>query len=275
MRRKTGGTDRASVGTSCRRSWLFGRGGCRRYGRRWRWWRRSSTTSVQCPKRCPPPPVITLHRRLKVCTGCAWTRSSRRSGPATVGLCRRRPGVAYPVVCRPGTGCAGSCRPNGAGNATLCGANGGAGVRPDQAGPGIPPVPATGPGEGQRRVVADLHRPQPAQAVPLWGGSASRNTNQQVCRKCPEHRRGGRHSEAYETIGPSVAAPGNNNCRRLTSPVPKARQSILRRAASPWAAHGLLTGGHPKRLELLVRIAVPRITEPPTTSRRRYHLQST
>ena len=110
-------------------------------------------------------------------------------------------------------------------------ANGGAGVRPDQAGPRLPPVPAAGPGEGQRRVVADLHRPQPAQAVQVWGGSASRNTDQQVCRKCPEHRRGGRHSEAYEAIGPSVAAPGNNNCRRLTSPVPKARQSILRRAA--------------------------------------------
>ena len=77
-----------------------------------------------------------------------------------------------------------------------------------------------------------LHRPQPAQTVPLWGGSASRNTDQQVCRKCPEHRQGGRHSEAYETIGPSVAAPGNNNCRRLTSPVSKTRQVILRRAPS-------------------------------------------
>ena len=52
-------------------------------------------------------------------------------------------------------------------------ADGGAGVRPDQAGPRLPPVPAAGPGEGQRRVVADLHRSQPAQAVPLWGGSAS------------------------------------------------------------------------------------------------------
>ena len=103
-------------------------------------------------------------------------------------------------------------------------ANGGAGVRPDQAGPRLPPVPATGPGEGQRRVVADLHRPQPAQTVPLWGGSASRNTDQQVCRKCPEHSRGGQHSEAYEAIGPSVAAPGNNSCRRLTSPVSKTRQ---------------------------------------------------
>ena len=120
------------------------------------------------------------------------------------------------------------------GSATLrsVDANGGAGVRPDQAGPRLPPVPAAGPGEGQRRVVADLHRPQPAQTVQIWGGSASRNADQQACHKCPEHRQGGRHSEAYETIGPSVAAPGNNNCRRLTSPVPKARQSILRQAAS-------------------------------------------
>ena len=41
------------------------------------------------------------------------------------------------------------------------------GLRPDQAGTGLPPVPAAGIGEGQRRMVADLHRPQPAQAVPL------------------------------------------------------------------------------------------------------------
>ena len=66
--------------------------------------------------------------------------------------------------------------------------------------------------------------PQPAQAVQVWGGSASRNADKQVCRKCPEHRQGGRHSEAYETIGPSVAAPGNNSYRRLTSPVSKTRQ---------------------------------------------------
>ena len=58
---------------------------------------------------------------VEVCTGCAWTRSSRRSGPATAEWCHPRPGVAYPVICLPGTGCAGSCRPNGAGNATLCG----------------------------------------------------------------------------------------------------------------------------------------------------------
>ena len=77
-------------------------------------------------------------------------------------------------------------------------------------------------------MVADLHRPQPAQ---IWGGSALRNTDQQVCRKCPEHRRGGQHSETYESIGPSMAAPGNNSCRRLTSPVRKARPPILRRAA--------------------------------------------
>ena len=51
-------------------------------------------------------------------------------------------------------------------------ANCGAGIRPDQAGPGIPAVPAAGIGEGERRMVADLHRPQPAQTVPLWGQSS-------------------------------------------------------------------------------------------------------
>ena len=45
--------------------------------------------------------------------------------------------------------------------------DGGAGLRPDQAGPRLPPVPAAGSGEGPGRVVPDLHRPQPAQAVPL------------------------------------------------------------------------------------------------------------
>ena len=45
--------------------------------------------------------------------------------------------------------------------------DGGAGLRPDQGGSGLPPVPAAGSGEGQRRVVPDLHWPQPAQAVPL------------------------------------------------------------------------------------------------------------
>ena len=55
-------------------------------------------------------------------------------------------------------------------------ANCGAGIRPDQAGPGIPVVPAAGTGEGERRMVVDLHRPQPAQTVPLWGQSAQEST---------------------------------------------------------------------------------------------------
>ena len=37
----------------------------------------------------------------------AWTRSSRRSRPATAGLCHPRPEVAYPAICLPGTGCDG------------------------------------------------------------------------------------------------------------------------------------------------------------------------
>ena len=39
----------------------------------------------------------------------------------------------------------------------------------DQAGPGIPEVPAQGPQEREPGMAALLHRPQPAQAVPLRG----------------------------------------------------------------------------------------------------------
>ena len=111
-----------------------------------------------------------IRRRRLLCTG--GRRSVRAvRGPvrrAGADWCRQRPEVAYPAICLPGTGCAAADQ----GPATLrsADANGGAGVRPDQAGPRIPPVPATGPGEGQRRVVADLHRPQPAQTVQIWGG---------------------------------------------------------------------------------------------------------
>ena len=52
---------------------------------------------------------------------CVWTRSSRRSRPATAGLCPPCPEVAYPAICLPGTGCDGSYRPGGVGSATLCG----------------------------------------------------------------------------------------------------------------------------------------------------------
>ena len=43
--------------------------------------------------------------------------------------------------------------------------DGGAGVRSNQAGPRVPAVSAAGLGEGQRGMVAHLHRPQPAEAV--------------------------------------------------------------------------------------------------------------
>ena len=109
-----------------------------------------------------------------------------------------------------------------------------------------------------------LHRPQPAQTV-----QASRNTERFA--GSVEHRQGGQHSEAYETIGPSVAAPGNNSCRRLTPPVPKARQSILRRAARVWrsvrltvidialrvAANLHIARSAPKSLTVLTLVNIP------------------
>ena len=55
------------------------------------------------------------------------------------------------------------------GTAALCVADGdgGAGVRADQTGSWLPAVPAAGTGESEPRVAAHLHRPQPAQAVPV------------------------------------------------------------------------------------------------------------
>ena len=73
-------------------------------------------------------------------------------------------------------------RTDQAGSATLrvTHGDGGAGVRPDQAGPRVPAVPAAGFGEGAGRVVADQHRPQPAQAVPLRrAGSRQRSATSQ------------------------------------------------------------------------------------------------
>ena len=168
-------------------------------------------------------------------SGCAWTRSSHRSGPATAQLCRRRLGVAYPAICLPGIGCAfEAADQTGCGSATLYGCKRW-NLRSSRAEASA--SSCCGAWRRSAGVVADLHRSQPAQAVPLWGGSASRNTDQQVCSKCPEHRRGGWHSEAYETIGPSVAAPGDLSPSDTT-----ARQSILRRAASTATQRGVTDG---------------------------------
>ena len=130
------------------------------------------------PKRCPPTQVTTLHRRSKVCTGWVWTRSSRRSGPATAGLCRQRPEVAYASHLSPRDRMRRKLQTKTVfGNATLCGCKRWSRCSARSSRAEASASSYAGPGEGQRRVVADLHRPQPAQTVPLWGGSASRNTD--------------------------------------------------------------------------------------------------
>ena len=89
-----------------------------------------------------------------------------------------------------------------AGSATLrfADANCGAGIRPDQAGPGIPAVPAAGTGEGERRMVADLHRPQPAQTVPLWGQSPQESTGRCASPTHQELCRGSEHGAIRKAI---------------------------------------------------------------------------
>ena len=79
-----------------------------------------STTSVQSPGKYPPMLAITRQRQSTSSRPWAWTHSSRRSRPATAEWFRRRPEGAYPVISPPGTGCGGSCGPNGVGNAMPC-----------------------------------------------------------------------------------------------------------------------------------------------------------
>ncbi len=78
-------------------------------------------TIDKSPGKYPPMPATTRQRQSTSFMLWAWTRSSRRSRPATAGLCHLRPEDAYPAICLPGTGCDGSYRPGGVGSATLCG----------------------------------------------------------------------------------------------------------------------------------------------------------
>ena len=96
-------------------------------------------------------------------------------------------------------------------------ANCGAGIRPDQTGPGIPAVPAAGTGEGERRMVADLHRPQPAQTVPLWGQSAQESTGRWASPTHQELCRGSEHGAIRKAIWGPAGATGKISCRNPLS----------------------------------------------------------
>ena len=102
-------------------------------------------------------------------------------------------------------------------------ANCGAGIRPDQAGPGIPAVPAAGTGEGERRMVADLHRPQPAQTVPLWGQSAQEGTGRWASPTHQELCRGSEHGAIRKAIWGPAGATGKISCRDPLAPTRKHR----------------------------------------------------
>ena len=73
------------------------------------------------PGKYLPMLAITRQRQSTTSRPWAWTPTSHRSRPATAEWFRRRPEVAYLSSCPPGTGCGGSCGPNGVVSATLCG----------------------------------------------------------------------------------------------------------------------------------------------------------
>ena len=101
--------------------------------------------------------------------------------------------------------------------------NCGAGIRPDQAGQGIPAVPAAGTGEGERRMVADLHRPQPAQTVPLWGQSAQEGTGRWAIPTHQELCRGSEHGAIRKAIWGPAGSTGKISCRDPLAPTRKHR----------------------------------------------------
>ena len=136
------------------------------------------------PKEVSAAPGTTRPRRWMGYTTWEWTRSSRRRRPATAGCWSQRPGAAYPRASHPGTGCAASCVRSGAGSATRSGWRrwNRCSARSSRAG-------ASGSSccGAWRKLTAcrHLHRPQPAEAVPLWGREAWQGQGHRPRRKQP------------------------------------------------------------------------------------------
>ena len=97
----------------------------------------------------------------------ASTRSSHRTRLATARQYQRPPGTDTRQTLCPGPEASEAADEAGPTALRDSQGDGGAGVRTDQAGPGFPAVPAAGPGKGEPGVVPDLHRAQPAEAVPV------------------------------------------------------------------------------------------------------------
>ena len=121
----------------------------------------------------PPMLAITRQRQSTSSMLWAWTRSSRRSRPATAGLCHPRPEVAYPAICLPGDRMRRKLETRrGRQRYALRMQTVEPVLGQIKQGRGFRQFLLSGSDEGERRMVADLHRPQPAQTVPLWGQSA-------------------------------------------------------------------------------------------------------
>src|SRR5260370_8208589 len=89
-------------------------------------------------------------------------------------------------------------------------ASGGTGVRTDQTGTRLPPVPVAGRRESACRMGHDLHHPQPPEAVHPRNGRLSRPP----CNKCPSQRLSGRAPTAYPRITLPPSPP------RFSPPLP-------------------------------------------------------
>ena len=104
-------------------------------------------------------------------------------------------------------------------------ADGGASVRPDQAGPWLPAVPAAQPGEGEPGMAAYLHRPQPAEAVPVRAKLARQRPGQRPRWGCQRTAPRRHHPDNRETVPARAFSIGRNGGRSLTQPQPQGQSN--------------------------------------------------
>ena len=143
--------------------------------RPWVLFRKPRSIPAPCPGKSPPTRATTRPRQLTASMPWGWTPSSLRVGLATERQSRPPPGPHARQSVNQGPDAAEAEDETGPTALRAADGDGGARVRAGQTGPRLPAVLTEGPGKGEPGVVDDLHRAQPAQAVPVWAPGPGMN----------------------------------------------------------------------------------------------------